>query len=262
MAADLFWAVRCEAALALAAIKTEAARDEIGRALGAEKHPKARRLMARALGAFRHDARAAELLGRKLAGDESYLVEAECALSIGMVRGEGALEQLKTVMSRPSHLDSIRSACLRGLAELRDERGIDIAFAATRYGEPVLSRKAALAALGVLGAEAPERRRQIREHVEQLLEDPEFRVRLSAVDALRTLGDPAALPALARAESRDLDGRVRRRAREVSRLLSTETARDSGLRQLREGHEKLESENRELKDRVERLEALIKERQS
>jgi aminopeptidase N len=254
MAQDPFWAVRGEAAVALGSIKTAAAREAIATALPSEKHPKARRLMVRALGSFRHDEGAADAAAKVLGGDASYFVEADAALSLAKTRSPRAYDLLIKAMDRPSYLDVIRSQCLTGLAELREERAIDVALKALRYGEPVVGRRAAIAALGTLGAEFGSRKRQVREVLVDLLDDQDFRARIAAVEALRVLGDADATGALKRAEGRDLDGRVRRRAREVARALAEGATQSDAVKQLRDQVEKLESENLALKERVLKLE--------
>jgi aminopeptidase N len=143
------------------------------------------------------------------------------------------------------------------MAELRDERGIDVALEAARYGRPVIGRRAAIAALGALGAVHPTRKRQVLETLTELLDDRDFRARIAAVDALRVLGDAQALGALARAERKDLDGRVRRRAREVMRTLGDQASQGEAVTALRESVEKLENENRQLKERLAKLEAFM-----
>jgi aminopeptidase N len=148
------------------------------------------------------------------------------------------------------------------MAELRDERAIDLAFEATRYGKPVVGRRAAIAALGVLGAEHAPRKRQVLERLSELLEDPDFRARIAAVEALRVLGDPQACGALGRAEARDLDGRVRRRAREVARALAEGTAQSEAVKGLRDSVEKLQRENQELKERLLQIEARLEKKPS
>jgi aminopeptidase N len=261
MKSDKFWAVRGEAALALGAIKTEAARRAVTEALPAEAHPKARRQLVRALGAFRHDPEAQEAAAAKLhAGDASYFVEAESAMTLAKTRATTAFDSLEQAMKRPSYLDVIESMCLGGMAELRDERGIDVALEACKYGRPVIGRRAAIAALGALGAVHHARKRQILEVLTELLEDPDFRARIAAVEALRVLGESDAIGALGKAERRDLDGRVRRRAREVARALGEHAAQDEATKSLRESVEKLESENRELKERLLKLEAKLEKK--
>ncbi len=256
---DPFWGVRGEAALALAQIKSDAARDAIAAALPMEKHPKARKLMVRALGKFRGDERAADSVAHVLTGDASYFVEAEAALALARTRSPRAFDALVAAKDRPSYLDVIRSNVFSGLAELRDARAIDLALAAARYGEPVVGRRAAISALGSLGAEHADRKRQVRETLTDLLDDRDFRARIAAVEALRVLGDAGAVPALERAMATDLDGRVRRRAREVVRALQTGATHDEAVKSLREAVEKLENENRDLKERVMKLELPARE---
>ncbi|HEX8951386.1 MAG TPA: M1 family aminopeptidase, partial [Polyangia bacterium] len=255
MQADASWIVRGEAGLALGALKTDAARDAVAAAVAGEAHPKARRHLVKALGAFRHDERAADAVEPTLARDPSYFVEAESAMSLAKTRSPRAFDKLVAAMTRPSYLDVIQSMCLSGLAELRDERGIDIALEAARYGKPVIGRRAAIAVLGALGAELAPHKRRVRETLEELLEDRDFRARIAAVEALRVLGDPDAIGGLKRAEAKDLDGRVRRRAREVARKLAEGSAQEEQVKSLRDAVEKLQDENRELKERVMKLEA-------
>ena len=251
---DDHWTVRGEAGLALGAIKSDAARDAIAAAVPSEPHPKARRHLVKALGSFRHDERAADATLPTLERDPSYFVEAESAMSLAKTRSPRAFDKLKEVMTRPSYLDVIQSMCLSGFAELRDERGIDIALEAARYGKPVVGRRAAIGVLGALGAEFPPHQRRVRETLVELLDDRDFRARIAAVEALRALGDAEAVGALQRASGRDLDGRVRRRAREVARKLADGSAQGQQVRTLRDAVEKLQEDNRELKERVMKLE--------
>jgi aminopeptidase N len=255
MRSDPSWIVRGEAALALGAVKTDGARDAIGAAVAGEAHPKARRHLVKALGAFRNDERAADAIEPTLARDASYFVEAESAMSLAKTRSPRAFDKLVAAMTRPSYLDVIQSMCLSGMAELRDERGIDIALEAARYGKPVIGRRAAIAVLGTLGGEFAPHTRRVRETLIELLDDRDFRARIAAVEALRVLGDAEAIGPLKRAERKDLDGRVRRRAREVARKLAEGSAQDEQVRSLRDAVEKLQDENRELKERVMKLEA-------
>jgi aminopeptidase N len=252
---DPSWIVRGEAGLALGAIRTDGARDAIAAAVAAEAHPKARRHLVKALGAFRNDERAADAIEPTLEGDPSYFVEAESAMSLAKTRSPRAFDRLLAAMTRPSYLDVIQSMCLSGFAELRDERGIPIALEAARYGKPVIARRSAIAVLGALGGEHPEHKRRVRETLIELLDDRDFRARIAAVEALRVLGDAEAIGALRRAEARDLDGRVRRRAREVARKLAEGSGHDEQVRTLRDAVEKLQDENRELKERMMKLEA-------
>ena len=133
---DSFWAARGEAALALGRIRTEAARAAIAAAVSTEKHAKARRMMVRALGQFRGDEEAGAAAAVVLAGDDSYFVEAEAATALAKTRTQGAYQAIAAALGRPSYLDVIRSACIGGLAELRDERAVEVALDEAKRGNP------------------------------------------------------------------------------------------------------------------------------
>ncbi|HEX2573710.1 MAG TPA: M1 family aminopeptidase [Polyangia bacterium] len=246
MVEDPVWSVRGEAALAIGQLRVEAARDALVGAVRVETHHKARRLLVRALGEFRHDRIAAQAAAQVLSGDPSYFVEAEAAIALGRTRTEGALEALLGGLGIPSYLEVRRSACLTGLGELRDERAFSVALEEAAPGKPPTSRRAALALIATLGDEHPGLRRRALEALAGHLTDPDFRVRIAAIEALRTLGDARALAPLARVESADLEPRVRRRAREASRALQeglrakeqSQALRDE-LERLREGYDKL-----------------------
>ena len=170
-----------------------AARDAIAAAVGNEAHPKARRHLVKALGALPHDERAADAVLQTLAGDASYFVEAESAMSLAKTRSPRAFDALKEAMTRPSYLDVIQSMCLSGMAELRDERGIEIALEAAKYGKPVIGRRAAIALLGALGAEfSAAQAAGARDAESSCSKIRDFRVRIAAVEALRVLGDAEA----------------------------------------------------------------------
>jgi len=256
MRRDRFWAVRGEAALALGKIKSAAARDAIVAAIDGEAHPRARRMILRALGAFRHDPIAAEVAAQKLhAGDASYFVEGESGAVLAKTRAATAFDSLSELLRRPSWNDTIASAALAAFAELRDPRAVPIAIEHAKVGRPPAARRAAITTLGSLGEGLSEQRLGILEELVDLLDDPDFRVRFATVDALWHLGDARAVSALGRAERKDLDGRVRRRAKEAARAIQAGATHTEAVTKLREAVEKLEAENRELKDRVGKIEA-------
>jgi HEAT repeat protein len=109
----------------------------------------------------------------------------------------------------------------------------------------------------VLGAEHARHRSRICEAVTEQLDDPDMRLRIAAVEALRTLGDGEMIQVLRRAEQREREPRVRRRLREAVDRLSQQAEPSGALRQLRDGIETLELANRELRDRLARVEAQL-----
>jgi aminopeptidase N len=256
LAEDPFWGVRAAAATALGDIRTTAARDALVAALGRTPHPKARRAVARALGQFRHDdAAAAALEPLAATGDASYFVEAEACLALGRTRAARAPAALRKALERDSYLDVVRQHAYRGLAEARDDSAIPLLVDGTRYGRVSQGRRAAVHALAELAVGRQDREaREVRERIEQLLDDPDFRVEQAALEGLAVLADWRALPALRRAVERNLDGRIRRRGREIIRDLEEGRAREEGTRALREEVEKLRQDLTGLRERMGKLE--------
>ncbi len=255
LASDPFWGVRAEAATALGEIRTAEARDALLSAWDAEEHPRARRGIARGLGAFSRDEAAAEHLARIVSqGDASYFVEAEACLSLGKTRDARAPELLMAAAERDSFRDVIRDGAYRGLAAAREESALPWLLSQTGYGRPPLGRRSALLAAAELAAGRTDRdARDARERAEELLRDVDFRVQGAAVEALRTIGDPASISALRDLVSRELDGRLLRRAREVARDLEDGSARGEENARLRDQVEALRTEVGELRARIDRL---------
>jgi aminopeptidase N len=243
-----FWGVRAEAADALANMRSEAAYEELS-AHAATPHPKVRRAVMHALGSFR-TAKAAELLKKSALRDPSYLVEAEAARALGATRQPGGFDTLVDILDRGSWADVVRGGALDGLANLRDERAVPHVVARTRYGVSIRGRRAAILALPKLSAD-----KKARETLEELLDSPDPYVRVDVVRALGELGDAKSRGPLHRQLERELDGRVRRRIREVLRDLGGAGKRETD--RLRDELEALRSEQAELKSRLGKLEAKV-----
>jgi aminopeptidase N len=244
-----FWGVRAECAEALGRIRAREAFEVLAASTGTV-HPKVRRAVVDALGRFRTTA-AVDALKPRALRDESYLVEAEAARALGKTRQPAAYEVLLDVMDRPSWADVIASGTIDGLAALRDDRALPHLYARTRYGHASRVRRAAALAIPKLSTD-----RRAREHLEDLLDDSDPILRMDVVRALSDLGDARSRGALrARAEV-DLDPRVRRRIKEVVRDLGGERKQTE---QLKEDVEKLQTEHLDLKTRLSRMEARLKD---
>ncbi len=257
LVADRFWAVRGAAAAALGTLRGDAARDLLVAAVADEVHPKARRAIVRALGDFRASVTVAEVLaGIVERGDPSYFVEAEACLALGRVRAAQAPTLLRAAAGRDAFLDVIRSHAYRGLAEARDDSAIEFLISATTWGRPSQGRRAAIAALASLCKGRRDREAvRVRERIEELLEDRDFRVQTAAVEGLAGLGDAAAIAALERLAERELDGRLRRRGREVVRDLGERSGAAEELQRLRDELAALRATTVGLRDRLDKLEA-------
>jgi aminopeptidase N len=257
LGSDPFWGVRAAAADTLGQHRSSAARDALARALGEPLHPRARRAVVKALGSFRYDEIAAAALEAVVrAGDPSYFVEAEACLALGRTRSPRAPEALRAALTRDSHLDVIRQNIYKGLAEVRDDTAIPLLLDATRYGRVSQGRRAAIHALASLTIGRNDREaRNIRERIEELLFDPDFRVQQTALEGLHTIADAKAGPAIRRAVDTNLDGRIRRRGKEVLRDLEEGRNRDDATRALRDEVERLRQELAGLRERLQRVEA-------
>lgn len=249
---DPFWGVQAEAAKSLGAIKTNSALRALTIGLKA-KHPKTRRAVVKALGEFRDDETAKLLTEILTEGDASYYVEGEAARSLGRTRSAKAFDTLKVALKKDSYNETIRIGVFDGFAELKNPLAIPILTEWTRYGKPNLAREAAIRALSRLGDGKPE----VTDTLISLLEDQWFKVRWEAAVGLGSLQEQRAVPALEQLVSKELDGRVRRRAREALRQI--QLGRDSGeqVRRMRDDVDKLQDENRQLKERLDRLESLL-----
>ena len=91
--------------------------------------------------------------------------------------------------------------------------------------------------------------------IEQLLVDKDFRVQAAAVEALAVIGDATAIPALRRMIDRELDGRLRRRGKEVIRDLENGTSVGEDVRRMRDEIGELRTLATALRDRIDKLEA-------
>ncbi len=252
---DTFWGVQAEAAKALGVIRTTSALKALIASLKT-KHPRARRAVVKALGEFKDEEAAKVLVGILDEGDPSYFVEAEGARSLGKTRSPKAFDVLKKNLRKESFNEIIRGGVFDGFAELKDQQAIPILIEWTRYGKPHAARESATKAIGKLGEGRPE----ATDHLVRLLDDPWFRVRLEACIGLGELMDPKAIPALERLIDRELDGRVKRRARESIIKLRVGREASDQFQRLREDVDKLREENRQLKERLEKVEALQDEK--
>jgi aminopeptidase N len=252
---DPFWGVQAEAAKALGSIRSSQAMEELLASV-AIPQPRARRAVMSALGEFR-DERAAEALARVIDdGDASYYVEANAAAAIGKTRSPRAFAALERSLAKDSQNEVIRSSAIAGFAELRDARALPIVMEWTRYGRPQPVRGAAAAALGKFAEFVSESQKSdIVDRLIELLSDSWYRVQSSAIESLKQVRDPKAVPHLERAAQRELDGRIVRLARDAVQKIRQGQDKGEELKKLRDEVDKLVDENRALRDRLDRLEA-------
>ena len=183
-------------------------------------------------------------------------MEAEISRSLGKTKSDKALPVLEKAMDKPSLNDIILSSTLDGYAELGKEESIPMVAKASAYGQPQPARGTAVSALARLSKNAGDKAKdEARETLTELVSDPWLRVKLSAIGALEELKDAKAISALDRAVQSDLDGRVQRRAREAISSIRRGANTTDEVKRLRDDLEKVQKENRELRDRLDKIEA-------
>jgi aminopeptidase N len=143
----------------------------------------------------------------------------------------------------------------------RDDSAIPFVVEGPAYGRVSHGRRAAVAALADLSRGRRDRiERESRERIEELLRDRDFRVQSAALESLAVLADPASLPALSDVIARELDGRLRRRAREIARDIREARSPAAEVGALRDELDKLRTETSRLRERLDRIDALAPER--
>jgi aminopeptidase N len=253
---DKFWAVRREAAVALGAIGTTAARDAL---LGGakDKDSRVRRGVYRALGNFRKDEGAFKALAKAYREDGWYYPMNAAALALAETRHEQAFETIVRGMDRRSQGEILaRGACM-AIANLRDQRGFpelekrtsDAYFEMVRYG--------AAWALGKLGSFHESRRDEVLEDLSMLVRDANYRTRLGATLGLGELGYPKAEDELQRVSDAEPMSNLRTNARKAIAVLREKHAEAAKKVEQQEELDKLKDENKELRARLTAVEARV-----
>lgn len=254
LAEDELWAVRLEAAKALGEHRNDEAFDALSAAEG-DAHPKVRRAVAGALGTFREARATDHLLAWIVRGDQSYLVEAALRRGLGNTRDPRAREVLERslVEDRGTWGEVVRQGAAEGLGALRDPAAVPALLAAlseiATESEVRYSILVALASVReVVGDETV--LRHVREVAEAQLDDHHPNVRIAVARLLSALQHSDGSAILRRIVDRDLDGRVRRAAREAERELSAALKEPPQVASLRDEVEELRREVKELRAKV------------
>lgn len=255
---DSFWGVAAEAASALARIRTPAAREQLVAGLARVRHPKARRAVAASLGAFRNDAQAAAALTGVLEqGDPSLFVESSAAAALGATRVPAGLRALeKALATKDSWAEQIRIGCVRGLGALGGEEAVALLLGRIARGQVARLRSAAAGALAQAGRRLSNRE-AVRDALVDLLQDASFPVVMSAIAALRALGDERALGALHALAESGADGRVRRAALVAAGRIGRGLERTKEVARLSDDLDQMRRANHDLLARLDRIEARV-----
>jgi aminopeptidase N len=228
---DTFWGVRARAVQALAGMDLPKAEEAVIGALK-QDNPRVRLAAARALSKVRSDASKTALAALFPAEPSPYVVAAAIdSLSQQLAFQHG--EDIRKLLSRDSQNQVIRNAALSALARLEPNMALPAILDYTRPDAPRMSRGAAVNALGVAGQWSPEKAAQ-RKPLIDLLDDRNPFIRRGAADALGTLGDPEAIPALEAFALGTKDELEAKTARDNAAKLRDRNTPPNALKQLQE----------------------------
>ena len=156
--------------------------------------------------------------------------------------------------------EPLLGACVPGCREpgAARRRVVDEDGESVGVGVPDGERPRDIAA--VAARDCREQREEVRRIAELSLRDPLYFVRRGALRSLELLGDTEAIPALQVAIERDVEGAVRYEARLAIDRLRRDTTREQELGAVRNDIDELRRANKDLRDRLARLEGAGKGR--
>jgi aminopeptidase N len=252
-----FWGVQLEIAKVLGFVKNESALNQLLKGVDL-KSTRGRTGVARALGEYYKNDRALNALKKLLDDQESYFVASAAAASIGKTQHDDAFEILESGLKSapPSWHSLVQQGHLDGLAATEKEAVIDILLEYSKAGKPDELRRLVPGLLAKLGKRYKKMHPEIKSELEKLLEDRSYRVRIMTLIATKSYEDPALIPALRKIAETEARASYVRYAREAIRALSKKKE-PKELDSMKKSIEELEKENRDLKDKVSKIEAML-----
>lgn len=254
-AAHPAWQVRAHIAGLLGKRRGDDAKQALLLRFSEDDDPRVRGACATALGSYR-GSDVADALIEEISKDEigTPKLRGACLEALGKTRDPRAVEAIRPHLGVRSWGESIAGSAAMGLAATRDETVLEALVALTAVERAPRLRMWAANALGSLADAVPATRDAVVERLVQMLDEPGFREKLGAMNALAKVRDPRALPALGRIHASAPDGRTRRVAYVASYRIRQGRTTEAGLASMRARMEKLSSENVALRGRIEKLE--------
>ena len=264
-----FWAVRAEVAEQLGSVQLAQAEAALITGLK-DAHPKVRRAVVEALGGVKTAESYKALKSVVDKGDESYYVESAAVRSLGKVGTatlEGKSREKKTLKVLDSVLkeragwnEVVRGGAISGLSQFTaSAAALDLLLPYTELGVPQALRLSAIYALGAIstGQEkiAVDR---ILDRLEALAREDFFLTQVATVGALAKMEVRGAVSILRGLAEHSPDGRVKRRADEAAQKVQKKIGSDQALADLRQELDEVKQTNKDLKSRLENLEAKAK----
>jgi aminopeptidase N len=184
---------------------------------GALSDPSAhvRSAAALALSDFPSDSAAIVTLKQLAASDPSYATIAGSVRTLADWHAPDVDPILAQALTEPSNNGIIAGAALLGYAEMEKAGAIPLEEKYARYGAPLDSRGTAIRALGRIGKGHPD----VTTFLTGLLGDPSLFTNFTILQALGTVGDPAALPAVERLAVTTTDVRLQQFALATAKMI-------------------------------------------
>jgi aminopeptidase N len=259
LAPDVAWPLRREAAVALGRARGESARKALLATLASDPDSRVRTAAAEALGNFEGEPDVARGLQDALGRDRSYAVMAAAARALGKMKAPGAESTLERALGLRSHREEVFRGALDGLREMKSERTRALAERWSAYGKPVRARNHAIWTLAKLASESTDEtfRKDVKERLVKLTEDPLFWTRNTAVEGLGVLEDPSAVDVLKRVAASAPESRIQRTAWQSIRDLQGKAADKAKIATLAKQLEEERDERKKLAEKLKKLEQRV-----
>jgi aminopeptidase N len=254
---DPFWGVQAQIAKVLGTVKNNTALEHLLKGVDL-KDSRARTAVARALGNFFRNDEALGALEILLKDNDSFFVVSSAAASIGKLKHTRSFGILKTGLkdAPETWTEIVRSGYLSGLKETGKEEAISIIKEYVKPGHDDYLRRAAPGLLAFLGKKHKKKHPEVKDVIEGLFHDKSYKVQLNAINAAKNYGDSTLIGSLTKLAEGQVDADIVRLARLAIRALSKK--KDSTeVKSLQKSVEELEKENRNLKDRLSKVEAIL-----
>jgi FtsZ-binding cell division protein ZapB len=166
-------------------------------------------------------------------------------------------EGLKTAPE--SWTEIVRRGYLSGLKESEKAEAISIISEYTKTGHHDYLRRTAPGLLAALGKKFKKKHPRVRDIISGLFHDKSYKVQVGAINAARIYGDAGLIDPLQRLAEGHVDADIIRLSRVAIRALSKKKDKTE-VKALQKSVEELERENRDLKDRLSKVEAILEKK--
>ena len=219
-----------------------------------DKDSRVRRAALEALGAYAQEAPVQKTLEDAFHNDRSYYAQEAALRSLVKGKAPNVADLLTKAMGMNSHNEVLRAAALYGFAELNDKRGVPIALDAIVRFYDFGVRRAAESLLTKFAADESTRRDLRAQLVSRLKTAPAFS-RVTFISVLSQMKDEETAAVLQQiADDTNAAQSLRDAARAVALRIREGLPKTPTVAELQATIQKLEIENKQLKERVKQLE--------